>query len=117
MTSNVSVDENLSKVSTGSSEIDRRLGGGIPYRTLMLVEGQPAAGKSTLSQQLLWGALKSGEDASIYITEQTVQSFLRQMDSLGLGVTDYFLLDQLKIFPVNIAEDGASPEQAFSMMV
>jgi Predicted ATPases involved in biogenesis of archaeal flagella len=39
------------------------------------------------------------------------------MDSLGLGVTDYFLLDQLKIFPVNIAEDGASPEQAFSMMI
>jgi flagellar protein FlaH len=117
MTSNVTVDENLSKVSTGSAEIDRRLGGGVPYRTLMLVEGQPASGKSTLSQQLLWGALKSGEDASIYITEQTVQSFLRQMDSLGLGVTDYFLLDRLKIFPVSIAEDGASSEQAFSMMV
>ncbi len=60
MTSNVSVDENLSKVSTGSSEIDRRLGGGIPYRTLMLVEGQPAAGKSTLSQQLLWARLSQG---------------------------------------------------------
>jgi flagellar protein FlaH len=117
MTSNATVDENLSKVSTGSAEIDRRLGGGVPYRTLMLVEGQPASGKSTLSQQLLWGALKSGEDASIYITEQTVQSFLRQMDSLGLGVTDYFLLDRLKIFPVSIAEDGASSEQAFSMMV
>jgi flagellar protein FlaH len=117
MTSNASVDANLSKVSTGSSEIDRRLGGGIPFRTLMLVEGEPASGKSTLSQQLLWGALKSGQDSSIYITEQTVQSFLRQMDSLGLGVTDYFLLDQLKIFPVNIAEDGASPEQAFSMMI
>jgi flagellar protein FlaH len=39
------------------------------------------------------------------------------MDSLGLGVTDYFLLDRLKIFPVSIAEDGASSEQAFSMMV
>ena len=86
-------------ISTGSTEIDRRLGGGIPFRTLMLVEGQPASGKSTLSQQLLWGALKSGESATIYITEQTVQSFLRQMDSLGLSVTDYFLLDQLRVYP------------------
>ena len=67
MTTRVQVEDNLEKVSTGSAEIDRRLGGGIPHRTLMLVEGQPAAGKSTLSQQLLWGALKSGQDASIYI--------------------------------------------------
>ena len=55
MTTRVQVEDNLEKVSTGSAEIDRRLGGGIPHRTLMLVEGQPAAGKSTLSQQLLWG--------------------------------------------------------------
>ena len=116
MTSNLST-EAITKVSTGSTEIDRRLGGGIPYRTLMLVEGEPAAGKSTLSQQLLWGALKSGQDATIYITEQTVQSFLRQMDSLGLDVTDYFLLNQLRIFPVNISEDSGESHLSFSLMV
>ena len=116
MTSNLST-ESVTKVSTGSTEIDRRLGGGIPYRTLMLVEGEPAAGKSTLSQQLLWGALKSGQDATIYITEQTVQSFLRQMDSLGLDVTDYFLLNQLRIFPVSISEDSGDSHLSFSLMV
>ena len=116
MTSNLST-EAITKVSTGSTETDRRLGGGIPYRTLMLVEGEPAAGKSTLSQQLLWGALKSGQDATIYITEQTVQSFLRQMDSLGLDVTDYFLLNQLRIFPVNISEDSGDSHLSFSLMV
>jgi flagellar protein FlaH len=116
MTTRVQVEDNLEKVSTGSAEIDRRLGGGIPHRTLMLVEGQPAAGKSTLSQQLLWGALKSGQDASIYITEQTVQSFLRQMDSLGLSVTDYFLLDQLRIYPVGIEEDVADTRKSFSLL-
>ena len=44
-------------ISTGSMEIDRRIGGGIPYGTLMLVEGEAAGGKSTLAQQLSWGAL------------------------------------------------------------
>lgn len=105
--------QNNTSVSTGSVEIDRRLGGGIPYRTLMLVEGQPASGKSTLSQQLLWGAIKSGECATIYVTEQTVQSFLRQMDSLGLGITDYFLLDQLRIYPVAISDQENQSARAF----
>ena len=100
-------------ISTGSTEIDRRLGGGIPFRTLMLVEGQPASGKSTLSQQLLWGALKSGESATIYTTEQTVQSFLRQMDSLGLSVTDYFLLDQLRVYPVALSDETTDAAVAF----
>ena len=68
-------------IYTGNRELDKAIGGGIPYRTLMLMEGQSAAGKSTLSQQLIWGALKAGEKAALYTTEQTVQSFLRQMSS------------------------------------
>ena len=113
MTSAVRSVQTPAAVSTGSTEIDRRLGGGIPFRTLMLVEGQPAAGKSTLSQQLLWGALKSGECATIYATEQTVQSFIRQMDSLGLSVTDFFLLDQLRIYPVAISDEDNESSLAF----
>ena len=37
-------------ISTGSVEIDRRLGGGIPLKTVMLIEGQDASGKSTFAQ-------------------------------------------------------------------
>lgn len=71
--------------ATGSVEIDRCLGGGVPYSTLMLIEGQAASGKSTLAQQLLWGALTSSEDVALYATEQTVQSLLRQDGQPGLG--------------------------------
>ena len=38
-------------ITTGTIELDRRLGGGIPYNTVMLIEGQDAAGKSTFAQQ------------------------------------------------------------------
>ena len=96
-------------ISTGSVEIDRRVGGGIPYGTLMLVEGEAASGKSTLAQQFLWGALTSGEDAALYATEQTVHSFLRQMDSLALDVRDYFLLNHLQIYPVTLTPDSIDP--------
>lgn len=100
-------------ISAGAEDVDRTLGGGIPYRTLMLIEGQSAAGKSTLAQQLVWGALGSGERAALYTTEQTVQSFLRQMTSLGLDVRDYFLLDLLQVYPISIPPDAADPELLF----
>ena len=103
----------LEVISAGAEDVDRALGGGIPYRTLMLIEGQSASGKSTLAQQLVWGALGSGERAALYTTEQTVQSFLRQMTSLGLDVRDYFLLNLLQIYPISIPPDAAAPEVLF----
>ena len=109
MTSAGGLAQQNTVISTQTQEIDRRIGGGIPYRTLMLIEGEAASGKSTWAQQLLSGALKSGEDVAIYVTEQTVQSFLRQMDSLGLDVKDYFLLDHLQIYPVTIPPDSIEP--------
>ena len=113
MTIGIEEKQNLEVISAGAEDVDRTLGGGIPYRTLMLIEGQSASGKSTLAQQLVWGALGSGERAAIYITEQTVQSFLRQTTSLGLDVRDYFLLDLLKIYPISIPSDAAAPEILF----
>ena len=114
MTSVVERGQRARVISTGSVEIDRKIGGGIPYGTLMLVEGPSSAGKSTLAQQLLRGSLTSGENAAIYATEQTVQSFLRQMDSLGMDVRDYFLLNHLQIYPVAISPDSVEPEELFA---
>ena len=103
-------------ISTGSMELDRRLGGGIPYRTLMLIEGQEASGKSTFAQQLIWGALNSGEKACVYTTEQNVQSLIRQMSSLGQDVADFFLLHELEIFPITVASDSSSPVRLFNQL-
>ena len=96
-------------VCTGNKELDKSIGGGIPYRTLMLMEGQSASGKSTLSQQLIWGALTAGENAALYTTEQTVQSFLRQMSSLGEDVSNFFLLNHLQIFPLTVTQGTIAP--------
>ena len=55
-------------ISTGSVEIDKKMGGGIPFGTLMLVEGNASSGKSSLVQQLLWSALATGENVALYVT-------------------------------------------------
>lgn len=90
-------------ISTGNTEMDSKMGGGIPVGSLTLVEGQSSAGKSVVCQQLTHGALSTGLDVAYYTTENTVKSLLTQMTSLNLEVTDHFLLDFLRIYRLNIS--------------
>ena len=88
-------------ISTGNDELDKKMGGGIPLRTLTLVEGQPDSGKSVLTQQMVWGSLKNGCTAVVITTENTLKSLVTQMQSLNLDIMDYFLLSRLWIYPID----------------
>ncbi len=39
----------LRVISTGSKELDKKMGSGIPLNSLTLIEGESGAGKSTLA--------------------------------------------------------------------
>jgi flagellar protein FlaH len=95
-------------ISSGNPELDNKLGGGIPVQSLLLVEGQSDSGKSVLFQQLSWGSLRDGLRVCLLTTEDTVQGFVRQMESLNLDILDYLLLNRLKVYPVKAmkAKDG-----------
>jgi flagellar protein FlaH len=93
-------------ISTGNKEIDKKLGGGIPLGSLVLLEGQSDAGKSVVCQHFTYGALISNLNTAYYSTENTVKSLLSQMSSLNLDITDYFLCDRMRIYPVITTEDG-----------
>lgn len=89
-------------LSSGNYEIDQKMGGGIPMDSLSLFEGQNDSGKSVLVQQIMWGGLNQGRRISIFTTENTVKSLLKQMGSLSLDVGDYFIIGRLNIFPVHV---------------
>jgi flagellar protein FlaH len=103
-------------VSTGNNEVDKKLGGGIPVGSLVLVEGQSDSGKSVISQHFAHGALKGKLATVYYTTENTVKSLISQMNSLDLDVTDYFLCDRLRVYPVLCNEDTDSAE-AFQLLL
>ena len=88
------------QISTGNIELDKKMAGGIPEGSLSLIEGQSDSGKSVLVQQLAWGGLRDGFRVLFYTTENTTRSLLNQMDDLGLGIEDHFLLGRINIFPV-----------------
>jgi flagellar protein FlaH len=104
-------------ISTGSTEIDKKMGGGIPEGSLILIEGESNAGKSVVSQQLTYGALNSGARVAFYTTENTSRSLLRQLASLSLDVTDFFLLGALNIYPVPAAMSPEAAETAFDKLI
>lgn len=87
-------------LTSGNSEIDKKIGGGLPPNSLTLIEGQPDAGKSVIVQQFIWGCLQTCKRITLYTTENTTVSLLRQMRSLSLDVDDFFLMGWLDIYPV-----------------
>jgi flagellar protein FlaH len=101
-------DEVKELITTGNSEVDKKIGGGLPPHSLTLIEGQPDAGKSVLVQQFMYGCLNSQKRITLYTTENTTISLLRQMRSLSWEVDDFFLLGRLDLYPV----PNAFPDEA-----
>ena len=104
-------EEKRNILSSGNSEIDKRLGGGIPLGSLTLIEGENDTGKSVLCQQFTYGALLSGLNVAYYTTENTIKSLLRQMESLSLDISDFYAFGYVRIFPIHIEGIEWSTEQ------
>jgi flagellar protein FlaH len=104
-------------VTTGNSEIDKKIGGGLPLRSLTLIEGQSDAGKSVLVQQFTWGTLHSGLRIDMYTTENTTPSLFRQMRSLALDIDDFFLVGRINVYPVPNSFTEEQSHQIFEKLL
>lgn len=102
------VTETAGAIGTGSAEIDEKLGGGLPLGALVLLEGGSGAGKSLVCQHLSYRALRSRLSLAYYASGGTVKGVMSQMKSLELDVTDYFLCDRLRVYPVAPSEGGGN---------
>ncbi len=91
----------LGPISTGNDELDKKIGGGIPPRSLTLIDGQPDSGKSVLAQQMVASSVRNGYRIAFFTTENTVKSLISQMQSLNLDILNYYLLDRLRIYPID----------------
>ncbi len=89
-------------ISTGNSELDKKIADGLPLESLTLIEGENDTGKSVLTQQIIWGAMKQGLSVDLFTTESTSKSFIKQMESMSLDISDYFAWGYLKVFPLHV---------------
>ena len=111
------VNESVGVIRTGKSEIDKRVGGGVPLGSLILVEGQSDSGKSVFTQQLTWGSLRDGYRVSMLSSENSMRSMLRHMNSLNLDVLDHLLLGRLKVFRVRTMAARGGSKHAMGSLI
>ncbi|MCD6559940.1 ATPase domain-containing protein [Palaeococcus sp. (in: euryarchaeotes)] len=76
----------LLKIQIPNDELHRRLGGGIPGGSIVVIEGDRGTGKSIFSQRLLYGFLKNDYSVAYVSSQYTTPEFINQMDSLGYGI-------------------------------
>jgi len=89
----------------------KTLGGGIPVRSLTLIEGAQSAGKSVLCQHFTYGALLDGLGVAYFTPDHDAGSLIKQMNSIGLDVADYFQQSKLGIYPVQEPGKGEDAEE------
>ena len=78
-------DNTLVRVSTGVSELDRMMGGGIPKGSSLLVAGSSGSGKTILSMQFIAEGAKHGEPGLLAVFEKRPSDYL-QSSPLGREV-------------------------------
>jgi DNA repair protein RadA/Sms len=85
--------ETTPRLSTGISELDRVLGGGLLPGAYILVGGDPGIGKSTLMLQMAAKLGQSGHSVLYVAGEESAYQIRLRADRLGLPV------DALRVYP------------------
>lgn len=92
------------QVSTGLEKLDVMLGGGIEEGTSTLLVGPPGTGKSSLAAQIVCAANMRGEQAAMFLFEESASNMLHRADGLKLPLRDAMSKGMLSIQQVDPAE-------------
>ena len=92
------------QLSSGIPALDSLLGGGIEMGTSTLIAGSPGSGKSTIAAQLAIAASQAGEKAAIFLFDESINTLLQRVDSMGLGMRDAINRDAVCVQQVDPAE-------------
>ncbi len=99
-------------IKTGDKLIalEQKMGGGLPLSSVTLTVGAASSGKSSLCQHLVFGGLEGGYGTAYFTSEQSAESLIAQMSSIGLGVSQHLRKNQLRIHSVPEPAEDEKPE-------
>ena len=88
--------EDVPRISTGTLEFDRVLGGGLVSGSVVLIGGHPGAGKSTLLLQVLCSLAQ--RHSTLYVTgEESLQQVAMRAQRLGLATEKLQMLSETDV--------------------
>ena len=98
------------RVSTGMKELDRVLGGGIVRDSLLLVDGDPGIGKSTILLQVCRN-LSAAHHKVLYISgEESLQQIRMRAGRIGEFTDDLLLLCETNLEDIRTTIERCKPE-------
>jgi circadian clock protein KaiC len=92
------------KLTSGITELDALLGGGIECGTSSLLVGAAGTGKSTIAAQFAYAAAERGEHAAMFIFDESVDTLLTRTEGLGINLRKHVDTDPIGIQQVDPAE-------------
>jgi circadian clock protein KaiC len=91
-------------VSSGVTEIDELLGGGIDRGTGTLIMGPAGAGKSALATQYAVSTAERGESVVWFIFDEGMATLLTRSAGMGMDIAPHVESGRIKVQPVDPAE-------------
>ncbi|MDO5538730.1 MAG: DNA repair protein RadA [Eubacteriales bacterium] len=107
--SQVSVDERQ-RVSSGITELDRVLGGGIVPGSLVLVGGDPGIGKSTLLLQVCHNLVRNGNNVLYISGEESAQQIKLRAQRVGDFKDDLMVLCETNLEIIRAVLEKSKPD-------
>ena len=99
-------------IPTGNMALDRILEGGIPPRSLTLIEGVSSSGKSVVCYHVAYESLLVGQAVAFFTSDPSPKAIIDRMGSIGLEVSGFFREGKLNILPIR----GSGPIEHASTM-
>jgi len=96
-------------MTTGWSEVDRVLGGGLVHGSVVLLGGEPGVGKSTLLLQMAGGLGSRGQDVIIASAEESAQQVAIRAERIGVSSDEISLVSDDDVDAIVALADEVRP--------
>jgi circadian clock protein KaiC len=97
-------DGDREKMQSGIDALDSLLGGGLELGTSTLIVGAAGTGKSSVAAQFAYAAAKRGQQAALFIFDESVDTLLTRTTGLGIDLTTHVDSGKITIRPIDPAE-------------
>ena len=97
-------DFTSAQITSGLSELDTLLGGGFDRGTSSLLLGPAGCGKSSIALQYAVSAAARGEQANMYLFEESVRTLKERAKSIGIDIEGATDSGKLKLTQINPAQ-------------
>jgi circadian clock protein KaiC len=92
------------QMSSGLPAFDALLGGGIEEGSSTLISGPPGTGKSSLAVQFVHAAVERGDQAALFLFEESFNTLLNRSEGIGMDLRTPYEAGRISVHQIDPAE-------------